>query len=302
MEAYPSSTCLPRHLRLSVWMHRWPHITSWSCLFPVSVPEFLSCVVPPSSQVRVRDGLPVTFLVFYHNKQSHTSGSVSTFFDRPHSHIPHGYVSSQDSNPILRTRTLIPLDHLLGLACLCVFGRVPHIRHGYISSYPGFASFTQDSLPLSRIHFLHAGFISFIQDSFPLTQDSLPHTPHMCPCTLRCALPLPFGVVRKFVRISIYPMPDTSPHSQDSRPYSPDLYPYPLVSASPLPFRLARYKYNPSSPILTMLANRHIHKHIHHTRPMFSLYSNKFHEFVIPKHLCVSCTTITLLFGLQPSS
>ncbi|TBU57522.1 hypothetical protein BD310DRAFT_929236 [Dichomitus squalens] len=71
MEAYPSSTCLPRHLRLSVWMHRWPHITSWSCLFPVSVPEFLSCVVSPSSQVRVRDGLPVTFLAFYNNKQRH---------------------------------------------------------------------------------------------------------------------------------------------------------------------------------------------------------------------------------------
>ncbi|TBU36454.1 hypothetical protein BD309DRAFT_737502 [Dichomitus squalens] len=62
--------------------------------------------------------------------------------------------------------------------------------------HPGFTSFTQDSFPLSRIHFLYAGFISVNPGFVPLTQDSLPHTPHMCPYTLGSALPLTPGLAR----------------------------------------------------------------------------------------------------------
>ncbi|TBU23086.1 hypothetical protein BD311DRAFT_769217, partial [Dichomitus squalens] len=145
-------------------MHHWLHITSWSCLFPVSGPEFLSCVVSPSSQGHIRNGLPAsTFLAFYYNNKAiHLVRCLRSSIGRiPHtprtrclpgfnSYTPESYSNTPGS----------ATTFLFGLARICLCGRIPHIRHGYISSYPGFTSFTQDSFPLPRIHFLYPGFIS----------------------------------------------------------------------------------------------------------------------------------------------
>ncbi|TBU34350.1 hypothetical protein BD311DRAFT_351927 [Dichomitus squalens] len=106
----------------------------------------------------------MTFLAFYYNEKSHTSGSVSTFVYRPH--------------PTYPTDTFPPRIQFLYAGIVSLYPRIcDHVSawtrshmsirpHSHIPPwihlliprirflYPGFTSFIQDSLPLRRIHFL----------------------------------------------------------------------------------------------------------------------------------------------------
>ncbi|TBU34366.1 hypothetical protein BD311DRAFT_747617 [Dichomitus squalens] len=157
-------------------MHRWLHIASWSCLFPVSGPEFLSCV-------HIRNGLPVTFLAFYYNNKAiHLVRCLRSSIGRiPHtprtrclpgfnSYTPESYSNTPGS----------ATTFLFGLARICLFGRIP--IHAMDTS-----PHTQDSPPLPRIHFLYPGFISLTQDSFlePRIHFRIPHTCGPIPSYMR---------------------------------------------------------------------------------------------------------------------
>ncbi|TBU36455.1 hypothetical protein BD309DRAFT_737511 [Dichomitus squalens] len=109
--------------------------------FPVSVPDS-PCVVSlvsPSFQVRVCQQLPSPSI---YNKQSHTYGSVSALFYRPRFHIPHRYVSSQESTPAHRIQLLYS-----GLVFPISLDLRPHFRLDSLA--------ISASIPYApRIHFL----------------------------------------------------------------------------------------------------------------------------------------------------